>query len=114
MDTPKTTAPSPHPPTRASRGVALFRDHGDEIEPRSHGRYVVPGCSGGSYTVDLAVFGGEESCTCPDHRRHPETACKHIHAATLYRARVRMAARKAKSPRYGAASVAANLARMGA
>ena len=108
------TAPSPHPPTRASRGVALFRDHGDEIEPLSHGRYEVPGCSGGSYTVDLAVFGGEEKCTCPDHRRHPETVCKHIHAATLYRARVRMAARKARSPRYGAAAVAANLAKMGA
>ncbi len=51
------------------------------------GHYLVPGCSGKDYVVNLAVLGGEESCSCPDFRRRGDT-CKHLTAATLYRAKV--------------------------
>jgi hypothetical protein len=98
MATTKDSAPA-HPSTRELRGLALYRDHGDEIEHIGRGRYSVPGCSGGSYTVDLAVFGGEESCNCPDHRRHPEHSCKHLVAATIYRAKARMVGRRGAEER---------------
>jgi uncharacterized Zn finger protein len=106
------SVPAP-PPTRELRGLALYHEHHDEIEHIGHGVYTVPGCTGGTYTVDLSVFGGEESCTCPDHRRHPEHSCKHIICATLYRSKARAAARKEQRPRFDSASVEANLARIG-
>jgi hypothetical protein len=73
----------------------LYCERGDEIEPLGHGRYEVPGCSGGSYTVDLKVFTDEpESCTCPDHRRHPELSCKYLIACCLFRAKTRARMRR--------------------
>lgn len=107
MDTRSVTAP---PATRELRGLALYREHGDEITPLGHGRYEVPGCSGGSYTVDLAVFGGEESCSCPDRA----AVCKHIIAATIHRSKARAACRRVQRPQFDSAAVEANLARMGA
>ncbi len=98
MDTKSITQPAP-PATRELRGLALYRDHGGEITPEGHGIYSVPGCSGGSYRVNLAVFGGEETCTCPDHARHPEYSCKHLIAATTYRAKSRAKARRVKAER---------------
>jgi predicted nucleic acid-binding Zn ribbon protein len=74
--------------TRELRGIALYRDRGVEIEHEGRGIYTVPGCSEGTYTVDLAIFGGDESCSCPDHRSHPEYTCKHLIAATIFRAKV--------------------------
>jgi uncharacterized Zn finger protein len=105
-----------HEGTRALalRGLKLFEERGEEIEHEGHGVYTVPGCSGGSYRVDLAVFGGEETCSCPDHARHPEHTCKHLIAASIYRAKSRAAARGTKRPRFDAATAAANLERMGA
>ena len=51
------------------------------------GWYRVPGCSGGTYTVYLAVLGGEECCDCPDFGHREDVAiCKHIVAATMHRA----------------------------
>ena len=85
------------PATRELRGLALYRDYADEIAHEGRGVYTVPGCSGGTYTVNLAVFGGEESCSCPDHRNHPEYTCKHLVAATIYRAKARMGARRAQA-----------------
>lgn len=108
------TSVSVPPANRELRGLALYRDHGDEITNEGHGVYSVPGCSGGTYTVDLAVFGGEESCSCPDHRRHPEHTCNHLVAATLYRAKTRAVVRNTRRPRFDSAAVEANLARMGA
>lgn len=106
----KDTAPAP-PSTRELRGLALYRGHAEEIGHEGRGVYTVPGCTGrGSYTVNLAVFGGEESCSCPDHHRHPEHSCKHLIAATIYRAKNR---RRSSRPRYSPETVAANLARMG-
>ncbi len=84
-----TIAQPAHPPTRELRGLALYRERGDEIKHIGHGRYEVPGCSGGSYRVDLAVFGDEQSCSCPD--RAP--VCKHIICATIYRAKSRAKSR---------------------
>ncbi len=62
--------------------------------------------------MDLAVFGGEESCSCPDFERRRDT-CKHLIAATIYRAKT-TAGRRAFRPRVSPEVVAANLARMGA
>ncbi len=79
--------------TREERGIALALERGWEIEHLGRGRFSVPGCSGGGpYTVQLAIVGDEESCTCPDFttpRRGREDGepCKHIYAATVVRAK---------------------------
>lgn len=105
---------------RVLRGLVLYREHTGEIEHAGHGVYTVPGCSGATYTVDLDVFADDsearETCTCPDHKRTHAT-CKHITAATIFRARTRMAARReaeAKRPKFAPDAIAANLARVGA
>ena len=102
------------PSTREQRGIALYRERGDEIAPLGHGKYNVPGCTGGPYVVDLAPLGGEESCSCPDHAKGH--TCKHLIAATIYRAK-RLAAHRRRSssrPRFSPEQVAANLEMMGA
>jgi hypothetical protein len=113
MDTISITHPAP-PPTRELRGLALYRERGDEIEHTGHGVYTVPGCDGGSYRVDLAPFGGEESCNCPDHQRHPEKTCKHLAAATVARAKARMRARTVQAERTKARASRGNLAPLAA
>lgn len=71
------------PTTREARGIALFREQGDEIQHVSGWRWRVPSCSGDAqYIVDLRA----QSCQCPDYRRHG-VACKHITAATIARAK---------------------------
>ena len=103
--------------TRELRGLALYRERGEEIEHQGRGRFTVPGCSGGTYVVDLAIFGGEQSCTCPDMPPAGEV-CKHIHAATIARAKMRMQARREQAERdrehvvFSPEQVAANLERM--
>ena len=89
----------PPPPTRELRGLALYV---------SHGVYIVPGCSGGTYTVDLAAFGGEESCNCPDYQRHKEP-CKHVYAGTIYRSKARAKARREQAARTTARASRASL-----
>jgi hypothetical protein len=116
MDTTKDTAP---PATRELRGIKLYREHGDEIIHEGRGVYTVPGCSGGSYRVDLAVFGGEESCSCPDftaprRNREPGEPCKHLYAATIFRARSRVAARRVQVERMAARASRGNLAGLAA
>ncbi len=72
----QSSVPAP-PSTRELRGLKLYREHGAEIEPLGKGVYRVPGCSGGTYTVDLAVFTDEpETCNCPDYKRQKQT-CNH-------------------------------------
>jgi uncharacterized Zn finger protein len=63
--------------------------------------------------VDLAVFGGTESCNCPDFRRHHGT-CKHIFAATVARAKARMRARTVQAERTAARASRGNLAPLAA
>lgn len=95
------------------RGLALWGDPlGAEIEHRGKGVYSVPSCSGqGSYEVDLKVFTDEpESCNCPDRAR----PCKHLIAATIHRAKARMAARRAQAERTAARASRGNLADLGA
>ncbi len=89
----QSSVPAP-PPTRELRGLKLYREHGDEIIHEGRGVYRVPGCSGGTYTVDLAVFTDKpETCNCPDYQRHKQT-CKHVYAATVARAKSRVKARR--------------------
>ncbi len=101
------------PSTRELRGLALYRDHADEVEPLGKGVYRVPGCSGGSYTVDLAVFGGTESCNCPDFQRYKEP-CKHVYAGSLYRSKARAAARREQAERTKARATRGNVAALAA
>ena len=84
---------------------------GREIEHQGKGVYSVPSCSGeGSYEVDLAVFGGEESCNCPDRAR----PCKHLVAATIFRAKARTRARREQAERTAARASSTRLADLGA
>ena len=107
--------------TRELRGIVLYRERGEEIEHQGRGRFTVPGCSGGSYTVNLAIFSfaGEQSCTCPDTPPAGEV-CKHVHAATIARAKRQAEARRRQAEKnaermvFSPDQVAANLKRMGA
>ena len=95
------------------RGLALWGDPlGREIEHQGRGVYSVPSCSGQgvTYAVDLAVFGGEESCNCPDRER----PCKHLVAASITRAKARMAARRAQAERTAARASRGNVAALAA
>jgi uncharacterized Zn finger protein len=85
---------------------------GRQIEHQGKGVYSVPSCSGEgvTYEVNLGVFGGEESCNCPDKER----PCKHLVAATIFRAKARTAARRAQAERTAARSTAAYLADLAA
>ena len=74
------------PATREARGLALYRERGDEITRVYPSIYLVPSCSGRVfYTVHLAP---RERCDCPDFERR-QRACKHIVAATIKAAKVR-------------------------
>jgi predicted nucleic acid-binding Zn finger protein len=87
-----------HPSTRISRGIALHRERGVEIERTPGGTYRVPSCSGEtSYVVYLGEF---TFCSCPDHRRAKEAgeACKHRVAAEIFVAK-RCAARRRRASR---------------
>lgn len=66
-------------PSRALRGVELYREHARWIQPLDNGFWSVPSCSGRKpYAVDLA----SESCTCPDWREQRKP-CKHVFAAAI-------------------------------
>lgn len=68
--------------TREQRGLALFRDHCDEIRHVRGRVWSVPSCSGeGHYLADVAGV-----CTCPDNPPEDES-CKHVHAAIIARAK---------------------------
>jgi hypothetical protein len=94
------------------RGLALWGSPlGAEIEHEGRGRYSVPSCSGqGTYTADLAVFGAEEGCNCPDRER----PCKHLVAATIHRAKARTRARREQAERTEARAARGNLADLAA
>jgi len=102
------------PPTRELRGLALYTERGHEIIHEGHGSYRVPGCSGGTYTVDLAVFTDEpETCSCPDYQRHKQT-CKHVYAAAIYRAKARARSRREQHQRTVSRASRGNLAPLAA
>ncbi len=102
------SVPAP-PPTRETitrKALRLYPER--TIEPLGHGRYSVEG-SDGFYEVDLAVFGGEESCPCPATK-----PCYHIALATIYRAKARIAARRERAARTTARATRGNLAPLAA
>jgi hypothetical protein len=91
--------PDLQPTDRVRRGILLYLERGDEIEPLGKGRYLVPGCKGGPYTVDVGIFHDEpeaESCDCPDFQHRGET-CKHLVAAAIYRAKARIRQRNQRA-----------------
>ncbi len=64
---------------RERRGIALYRERGEEIEHVKGRTWAVPSCSGeGVYLVDL----GAETCGCPDFASRGEN-CKHVYAAAI-------------------------------
>jgi hypothetical protein len=82
--TTSTTIPEPaRADTRADRGLALYRDRGDEIKHVRGSVWSVPSCSReGVYLVDLRAG----ICTCADMPPAGE-ACKHATAATIAHAK---------------------------
>jgi uncharacterized Zn finger protein len=69
--------------TRGERGLQLYRERGAEIEYVRGSLWSVPSCSGeGLYLADV----GSGACTCPDMPPAGES-CKHVHAATIARAK---------------------------
>lgn len=82
----------PQATSRVQRGVALYWRYRESTERTGPSSYLVPSCSGeGHYSVEL----GLQYCSCPDHQKAKELdeRCKHVIAATIYRAKSR-AARK--------------------
>ena len=66
---------------RERRGIALYRERGEEIEHVKARTWAVPSSAGsgeGIYLVDLRA----ETCGCPDFE-HREENCKHIYAAAI-------------------------------
>ena len=93
--------------SRGEKGLALFRERGEEIEKIAPHTYGVPSCKGdGTYTVNL---GGTERCSCPDYQIRRERAigaglsrrevepCKHIVCATFASAKAAAKRRRAKA-----------------
>lgn len=73
----------PQRTTRQDRGLALFRDRGEEIEHLNRQRWAVPSCSGEHrYVVDLR----HQTCTCDDSIWQ-DGGCKHLVAATIQRSK---------------------------
>lgn len=73
--------------TRTTRGLKLYRERGEEIARTTANTYRVPSCSEAgdrTYLVHLDLG----CCSCPDYQIRRE-ACKHIVAATIYRAKRR-------------------------
>lgn len=69
--------------TREARGLALYRERGDEIKYVRGSVWSVPSCTrAGVYLVDLA----DGICTCADTPPAGE-ACKHQTAATVFYAK---------------------------
>jgi hypothetical protein len=80
--------------TVARKALRLFPER--TIEPAGYGVYRVEG-SYVTYTVDLGIDGNDEECSCPAVK-----PCYHIAMATIYRAKARMAARRAQASRTAA------------
>ncbi len=98
----KDTAPPVTRETVTQKALRLYPER--TIEPLGHGRYSVEG-SDGFYEVDLAVYGGEESCPCPATK-----PCYHIAIATIYRSKARTHAREEQAARTKARASRGNLA----
>jgi SWIM zinc finger len=83
MATTQDSAPA-QPSTRELKGIALYRDHGDEISYLD-GTWLVPSQHDAT-TVYEVTLGRHESCECEDYG-HRGGSCKHIVAATIAKAK---------------------------
>jgi len=81
MDTIRITQPE----TRELRGLALYRDHADEIRFED-GVWFVPSQREGTSVYEVVLGRRGESCECADFGYRGES-CKHILAATVARAK---------------------------
>ena len=83
--------------TRAQRGLALYRDRGDEIVVYLDGTYGVPSRTedGVLYHVDLEAGDPRDRCECPDATCR-KVSCLHMVAAEAKRIGL---ARKSPAPR---------------
>ena len=101
-----------HPAPRSTRETptrkALRLYPTRTVEPLGHGRYSVEGTEE-TYTVDLAPFGGVESCDCPATK-----PCYHLGLAAIHRAKyaARMR-RESEAKREARKSLRGNLAPLG-
>ncbi len=75
------------PTTRISRGIALYRDHKDEIR-FERGVWIVPSLSEETTVYEVRLGTKGSSCECADHS-HRGVDCLHIHAATVAKAKTR-------------------------
>ncbi len=76
--------------TRISRGIALYRDHGDEIR-FERGVWLVPSLSEATTVYEVRLGTRGASCECRDHGfRHVD--CLHIYAAAVAKAKTRTCA----------------------
>jgi hypothetical protein len=88
--TAESSAPA-HPPTtentREQRGLALWREHAEEIRYDAAERvWLVPSQHDSTSVYEVSIGRRGESCECRDHGRRGAT-CKHIVAATIARAK---------------------------
>ena len=78
---------SAHPSTRELRGIALYREHGEEIT-YLNGVWFVPSQNGATSVYGVVLAPRGESCECADFEfRGGSEACKHVIAATIARAK---------------------------
>ncbi len=82
----ETTIPKvQHPTTRESRGLALYRDHADEIRFEG-GVWLVPSEGAATSVYEVIIGRRGDVCECADFE-HRGLPCKHIAAATIARAK---------------------------
>ncbi len=75
------------PSTREIRGIALYRDHADEIR-FERGVWLVPSLSTATTVYEVRIGTKGVSCECRDFGFRG-VACQHIHAATVARSKTR-------------------------
>jgi hypothetical protein len=78
------------PSTRESRGIALYRDHADEIR-FERGVFLVPSLSEATTVYEVRIGTRGSSCECADYG-YRGLDCLHIHAATIAKAKTRTCA----------------------
>jgi SWIM zinc finger len=82
-----TIAHPAHPSTRELRGIALYRDHADEIRFED-GTWIVPSQHDATAGYEVTLGRHGESCECRDFEfRGGQGPCAHIYAAIVARAK---------------------------
>jgi len=80
-----TIAQPAHQTPRELRGLALYEEHGTEIRFED-GVWLVPSQHDATSVYEVVIGRRGESCECFDFE-HRGIACKHVHAATIARAK---------------------------